>query len=89
MIHKITVNSKLCDKITTKEVNTMNKKKFAIFVMGFLTAVLALPLLSSLGVPSFDVVLTALFGEGNIWALVFSLTLILLATFSLRKDLKS
>ncbi len=87
--HQITVDFEFCDKIIAKGVNTINKKVFVIFVMGFLTTALALPLLSSLGVPSFDVVLTALFGEGNIWALVFSLTLILLATFGVGKAIKN
>lgn len=67
----------------------MNKKIFVIFVMGVLTTALALPLLSSLAIPSFDVVLTALFGEGNMWALVFSLMLILLAIFGVGKAIKS
>ncbi|MFJ7826641.1 hypothetical protein [Psychrobacillus sp. NPDC096623] len=43
----------------------MDKKKkifILAFVMGVISTAFALPLLSALGVPSFDVVLTALFG---------------------------
>lgn len=69
----------------------MDRKKknlILIFVIGFASGLLGLPLLSTLGVPSFDVVLTALFGEGSIWALVFSIMLIFLVTFSVCKVIK-
>lgn len=60
-------------------------KKFFNFFMGFAVAILVLPLLYALGIPSFDVVLTAMFGEGNPWAFVFSLLLIGLVIFSMIK----
>ncbi|MFJ7667607.1 hypothetical protein ACIQXI_10880 [Lysinibacillus sp. NPDC097195] len=59
------------------------------FVISFASVILGLPLLNTLGVPSGDSVLTALFGEGNIWALVFSVMLILLVTFGVGKVIKS
>ncbi|MGE6259900.1 hypothetical protein ACQKCU_18810 [Heyndrickxia sporothermodurans] len=58
------------------------------FVMGFFTTAFVLPLLSALGVPSFDAILVALFGEGSIWSLAFSLLLILLIAFVVRKVIK-
>ena len=65
----------------------MTKKRvlLLIFIGGFFSAVLGSPILTAIGVPSFDVVLTALFGEGNPWALVFSITLIILIIFGLSK----
>lgn len=70
----------------------MERKKrnlILTFVISIASVILGLPLLYSLGVPSGDVVLTALFGEGNIWALVFSAMLILLVTFGVGKVIKS
>ncbi|GIN84434.1 hypothetical protein J6TS2_08200 [Heyndrickxia sporothermodurans] len=58
------------------------------FVMGFFTTAFVLPLISALSVPSFDAILVALFGEGSIWALAFSLLLILLIAFGVRKAIK-
>jgi len=52
------------------------KKNSLYFVSGFLVVLLFLPLLSIMGVPSFNVVLTELFGEGNPLAIVFSLVII-------------
>ena len=65
----------------------MTKKRvlLLIFIGGVFSAVLGSPILTAIGVPSFDVVLTALFGEGNPWALVFSITLIFLIIFGLSK----
>ena len=66
------------------------KKSFLLtFVIGIASIIFGLPLLYALGVPTFDVVLTALFGEGNIWALVFSVMLIILIAFSVNKVTKS
>ncbi|MFJ5770161.1 hypothetical protein [Psychrobacillus sp. NPDC093180] len=67
------------------------KKKIFIFafVMGVISTAFVIPLLSALGAPSFDVVLTVLFGEGNIWASVFSIILILLITVGAGKAIKS
>ncbi|MEK3953710.1 hypothetical protein [Psychrobacillus sp. FSL K6-1464] len=70
----------------------MSKRKntlILIFVMGVLATAFALPLLSALGVPSFDVGLVALFGEGNIWALVLSLLLILSIALGVGKLINS
>lgn len=58
-------------------------KKFSNFIMGFVVAILVLPLLYALGIPSFDVVLNVIFGEGNPWAVVFSVLLIGLVIFSM------
>jgi len=72
-------------------VKISNKKRFLIliFVVSFFSGVLGLRLLlTAMGVPSFDVVLTTLFGEGNPWALVFSITLILLIVFGLSKAIE-
>lgn len=68
----------------------LNKKRFLIliFITSFFSVILGLPLLLTMGVPSFDVVLTSLFGEGNPWALVFSITLILLIVFGLIKTIE-
>ncbi|HEY4554451.1 MAG TPA: hypothetical protein VIG80_14760 [Bacillaceae bacterium] len=68
-----------------------NRKKNLIltFLMGVLATAFALPLLSALGVPSFSVVLVALFGEGSSWALVFTLLLILSIALGVGKVIKS
>ena len=65
----------------------MTKKRglILIFIGGFFSAVFGSPILTAIGVPSFDVVLTTLFGEENPWALVFSITLIVLIIFGLSK----
>jgi len=68
-------------------VDRKKKNLILIFVIGMASGLLGLP--SALGVPSGDVVLTALFGEGSIWALVFSIMLILLVTFGVGKAIKS
>lgn len=60
------------------------KKKDSIlaFVSGLLSGILVVPLLlGALGIPGFEVVLTALFGEGNPWAIVFSVLLIVIVLF--------
>ncbi|MBU9673337.1 hypothetical protein KQ939_00455 [Planococcus sp. CP5-4] len=69
------------------EVN--RKTAILLFGSGVASTLLVLPLLYALGLPSFEVVLISLFGEGNIWALVFTVVLILLILFSLRKSFKS
>lgn len=79
-------------KLVEKGLDLVDKKKkifILAFVIGVISTAFALPLLSALGVPSFDVVLTALFGEVNSGALVFSLMLILLITFGAGKAIKS
>lgn len=69
---------------------SVNRKTAILtFGLGVAATLIVLPLLYALGVPSFEVVLTALFGEGNIWALVFTVLLILLILFSIRKSFKS
>ena len=70
----------------------MNGKKRNLlfyFVIGITATILGVPLLYAMGVPTFDVVLTALFGEGSIWALVFSVMIILLVIFGANKVMKS
>ena len=68
----------------------MTKKRglLLIFIGGFFSGVLGAPILTAIGVPSFDVVLTILFGEGNSWALVFSITLIVLIIFGLNNAIE-
>lgn len=67
----------------------MNKKSSVVFLMGVFTTMLALPILYAFGLPSFDVILTTVFGEGNIWAVVFSLFIILFVTFGLSKLIRN
>ena len=70
----------------------MSKRKNTLiltFVMGVLATAFALPLVRALGVPSFDVGLVALFGEGNIWAVVLSLLLILSIALGVGKLINS
>lgn len=57
--------------------------------MGVLATAFALPLLSALNVPTYDIVLVNLFGEGSIWAIVLSLLLILSIALGLGKAIKS
>jgi hypothetical protein len=72
-----------------KIVERKKRNLILTFVISFASVIFGLPLLYTLGVPSGDVVLTALFGKGNIWALVFSVMLILLVTFGVGKVIKS
>lgn len=65
------------------------KTAILLFGSGVAATLLVLPLLYALGLPSFEVVLISLFGEGNSWALVFTVLLILLILFSVRKSFKS
>ncbi|WNF38343.1 hypothetical protein RJD24_07940 [Bacillaceae bacterium IKA-2] len=58
------------------------------FLMGVSITLLVLPLLNALGVPTFDIVLVALFGEENIWGIIFSLFLVLIIVFWLVKVVK-
>ncbi|MDZ5710699.1 hypothetical protein [Jeotgalibacillus haloalkalitolerans] len=60
-------------------------KNILYFTGGILTATLILPLLAAIGVPSFDVALTAIFGEGNPIALLFSAVLIAVLLFFMYK----
>ncbi len=55
------------------------------FILGLITVLFVLPLLYSIGVPSFDLVFVYLFGEGSILAVVFSLVLIVLILQGVRK----
>ncbi|WP_341962001.1 hypothetical protein NM897_02420 [Planococcus maritimus] len=45
------------------------KTAILVFGLGLVATLLALPFLYALGLPSFEVVLMGLFGEGNPWAL--------------------
>ncbi|OED33170.1 hypothetical protein BHE17_12195 [Planococcus maritimus] len=65
------------------------KTAILVFGLGLVATLLALPFLYALGLPSFEVVLMGLFGEGNAWALVFTALLVLLIFFGLRKWIKS
>lgn len=58
------------------------KDSILVFISGLFSGIFVLPLfLEALGIPGFEVVLTALFGEGNPWAIVFSVLLIILVLF--------
>ncbi|GAA0379526.1 hypothetical protein [Bacillus horti] len=46
------------------------------FLSGIMISALILPLISALGMPSYNVLLVSLFGEGSILALGFTLLLI-------------
>ncbi|GKW46941.1 hypothetical protein [Planococcus sp. NCCP-2050] len=67
------------------------KRKTALFAFGFgiIVILFILPLLSTIGIPSFDEVLTSLFGEKSIWAVVFSLLGILLISLGIGKIIKN
>ncbi len=65
------------------------KTAILLFGSGFVATLLALPLLYALGIPSFEVVLTGLFGEGNSWALVFTIVLVALLLYGIRKSFNS
>lgn len=69
--------------------STRRKQLLLIFVMGIVASTVILPLTSALGVPSFNVLLVALFGEGSIWAIAFSLLLILLILVGVNKMMKN
>lgn len=65
------------------------KKKLTLtFIIGFITIIFVLPVLYALGVPRGEVVLTALFGEGSMWAVIFSLLCIGLVIFGISKATK-
>lgn len=63
----------------------MRNKKIGIFVLGFMLTILIMPLLSKVGIPSYDLFLTAVFGERNVWALVFTGILLVLFLVGMRK----
>lgn len=65
------------------------KTAILVFGLGFVATLLVLPFLYALGLPSFEVVLTGLFGEGNSWALVFTIVLVALLLFGIRQSFKS
>ena len=74
------------------EVISVKKRKTSlgmIFVLAVLATSFGLPFLYAIGVPSFDVVLTALFGEGSIWGVVISLMLIISIALGVGKVSKS
>lgn len=60
------------------------RKNILTFIIGFLVVV-TLPMLSSLGVPTFDIVLVSIFGKDSIFALIFSFMLIISIAFGLGK----
>lgn len=64
------------------------KNNILLFALGIFVALIALPLLSAIGVPSFDVILKAVFGEGNPWAIVFSILLIAVVLFGMNKAIE-
>lgn len=64
----------------------MGTKKFLIvFGLGIIAGLFLLSIMRTLGLPTFETFLTSVFGEGNIWALVFSALLILLIIIDLFK----
>ncbi|KIL42790.1 hypothetical protein KP77_34200 [Jeotgalibacillus alimentarius] len=56
-------------------------KNIMYFSAGILAVTFFIPLLKAMGLPPFDVVLTAMFGEGNPLALVFCAALIAAVLF--------
>ncbi|SFP61557.1 hypothetical protein [Salibacterium halotolerans] len=59
------------------------------FLLGVCISVIVLPFLQAIGVPSFEVVLTSLFGKGSIGAVLFTaaiLVLILAGMLTLNKS---
>jgi len=64
----------------------MESKKFLInFALGFVAGILLLSIMRLLGLPTIETFLTAVFGEDNIWALVFSVLMILLVMIGIIK----
>lgn len=64
----------------------MGTKKFLIvFVLGIIAGLFLISIMRTLGLPTFETFLTVMFGEDNIWALIFSALLILLITIGLFK----
>ncbi|MFB5662674.1 hypothetical protein [Alteribacillus sp. HJP-4] len=58
------------------------------FFLGLIVVLLLLPILYSLGLPSFDALLTNLLGEGKIlWAIIISMGVISLTILYLRKHI--
>lgn len=64
----------------------MDIKKLGIFLSGFMLSFMIMPILYELGVPSYAMILTALFGENNIWALVFTFVIVIVLLFRMRKQ---
>ena len=64
----------------------MESKKFLInFALGFVAGILLLSIMRLLGLPTFETFLTAVFGEDNIWAMVFSVLMIMLVMIGIIK----
>jgi len=62
------------------------KKVTGVFITGALVGIfIFLPILHSIGIPSFDHILTSVFGNNNPLALVFSILLILLIVIGVFK----
>lgn len=61
---------------------------FLIFVLGIIATAVALPLLYAMGLPSFDVVLTTLFGEGSSLAVILCVALIGTILFGVGRAVK-
>ncbi|PYZ94904.1 hypothetical protein CR194_05115 [Salipaludibacillus keqinensis] len=65
----------------------MSKQNYwLIFFAGVAVTLIILPLLSALGVPTFDDVLVLIFGEDSILAIVFSLVIIIILLFWMFKS---
>lgn len=58
-----------------------NTKILIITILGVLAGFLLFGVARYFGLPTFETFLTAAFGENNIWAVIFSLVLILLIVF--------
>lgn len=61
----------------------MKKKSVIYFLLGFATSAIILPMLESLGVPTFNTVLKSLFGDNKAAALLFSVVLVAVVLFGL------
>ena len=69
--------------------NAKRKTALLAFGSGIIVTLFILPLLNAIGIPSSGVVLTSLFGEKSIWAVVFPLLVILLIFLGIGRMIKN
>ncbi|MGG0642566.1 hypothetical protein ABE021_01305 [Sporosarcina gallistercoris] len=64
-------------------------RNMSLFVIGLLATAIGLPVLNATALPSFDVVLYSMFGEGSISALLFAALLIGMVLLCMKKLVES